>query len=104
MARQLGMNSNETFVMGEGNLLQFTADNKYKVFVKFLKINEGSYRIVKKGATQANKNFDAIYFGEDGIMNAINIKTDSLTISTAPNDAKGNPIMDGVSTLYVRQK
>jgi len=104
MVRRMGMGYNETFTTGQGNLLQFNAGNKYKVFANHLMINEGPYRILKKNSTSVNKNFDAIFFGEDGVMNSISVKADSLTISTAPNDANGNPIMDGELTLYIRQK
>lgn len=104
LVRQIGMDYNLTFAAGQGNILQFNTNNTYKVFAKSLVINEGSYRLIKKGQTPYNKDFDAIYMGEGGIMNAISLKADSLIISTAPNDDKGNLIMDGGTTIYIRQK
>lgn len=103
MVRQIGMDYNQTFATGQGNILQINTNNTYKVFAKSLVINEGSYRLIK-GQTPYNRDFDAIYLGEGGIMNAISLKADSLTISTAPNDDKGNLIMDGGITIYIRQK
>jgi hypothetical protein len=104
MVNQMSMHNNEIFATGQGNLLQFNPGDKYKIFVNGLMINEGTYRLAKKGSTAFNKNFDAIFLGEDGIMNAISIKSDSLYISTPPTDDKGNLIMDGGSTIYIRQK
>ncbi len=104
MVSQMSVFHTENFAPGQGNFIQFNPGNNYKIFVKDLMINEGSYRILKKNSTSINKNFDAIFLGEDGAMNAIRITSDSLYISTPPNDIKGNLIMDGGSTLYIRQK
>ena len=71
--------------------------------LNFQQVELGVYRIVPKGTTQVNKTFDAIYLGEKS-FNAISIRNDSLTISTPPNDAKGNMIADGGLALYIRQK
>ncbi len=104
LVSQTGMDYNETFATGQGNILQFNADNTYKVLARSLVINEGTYRLIKKGDAPFNKNFNAIYMGEGGVMNAISLKADSLIISTVPNDDKGNLIMDGGSTIYIKQK
>ena len=98
-----GVYQSKTYPTGQGNLLQFSAGNKYEMSLNFQQVELGVYRIVPKGTTQVNKTFDAIYLGEKS-FNAISIRNDSLTISTPPNDGKGNMIADGGLALYIRQK
>lgn len=104
MVSQMSIFHSENFATGQGNFIQFNNGNEYKMFAAFKMINQGPYRIIKKNTASFNKTFDAIYMGNDGIMNAINVKGDSLIISTAPNDDRGNLIMDGGITVYIRQR
>jgi hypothetical protein len=103
MVKKFGMYPTKTFATGQGNVLQFSNGNKYKLSSNFQQVEEGVYKIVNKGAAQFNKTFDAIYFGGNSFK-AISIRADSLHIYTAPNDEKGNQIMDGEGILYIRQR
>lgn len=81
---------------GNGKLLQFSADSTYKSFTDFKQDNQGAFKIVKKGVTWGDANYDALYFGGNESPNFMVLKADSLTI--------GNTFPDGVTSLYVRQK
>ena len=93
---------NENHITGQGNLIQFIAGNQYKKLTNGIITSEGSYHVLKKNTKSFNKTFDAIFLGEE--LYALNIQSDSLYISTPPNDTKGNLIMDGGSILYIKQK
>lgn len=100
-----GMNSYTTYNPGTGNTLKLNADKTYKLLENFQEVGAGTYSILKKGATKANQTFDAIYFSDKPYAYHITLTGDTLLgLSTAPNDAQGNVIMDGGVTHYIRKK
>jgi hypothetical protein len=94
----------QNYQTGKGNILQLNSDKTYTRLLNFQQVVAGSYYTLAKGASSANKTFDAIYFSEYSEASTISQKADTLVIGNAPNDAKGNIIMDGGFTVYLKQK
>lgn len=100
-----GIDNYITYTPGTGNTLKLNANKTYTLSENFQQVGAGTYYILKKGATNANKTFNAIHFSDKPYTYSINLERDSLLwIGTAPNDDKGNLIMDGGTTNYVRKK
>ena len=103
LAREIGMDRNQTFAPGSGNLLKLNADKTYSRFTNHQQVSSGTYYLGTVAA-KGTKAFDVIYFSEYSGPTKIRTSADSLILSTPPNDANGNMIMDGGTSIYIRQK
>ncbi len=84
-----------TFPSGEGHLLLLNTDSTYQRYSDFQHSEKGKFKIVKNGATWANKTYDAIYFDNRTPADFILLNGNELTI--------GNTFPDGVTSVYERR-
>ena len=86
----------KTYPPGNGALVQFNTDNTYKLFTNNQQTTQGTYKIIKDGATIGGQVYDGLLYDNRDPADFVILKADSLTI--------GNTFPDGVTSSYVRQK
>ncbi len=85
----------KTYPPGNGSLVQFNNDNTYKLFTNNQQTTQGTYKIIKDGATIGGQVYDGLLYDDRNPADFMILKSDSLTI--------GNTYPDGVTSSYVRK-
>lgn len=95
----------QKYQTGQGHILQLNADKTYTRLSNYQQTSGGTYYTVKNGVLASNIRFDAIYFSDyrDG-ASIISGNADTLVIKTGPNSTNEYMLMDGGTTVYVKQK
>jgi hypothetical protein len=86
----------KTYPPGNGSLVQFNTNSTYKFFTNNQQSSQGTYKIVKNGATIGGQVYDGLLYDDRNPADFVVLKADSLTI--------GDTFPDGVTSSYVRQK